>query len=127
MEMYRGSCQCGKLAFEFQSELGDAIECNCSFCTRRNSLLHGVPLEQFRVLKGEVGLPEGAKSYGSGIFQHHFCPDCGIHCFTVRNGKGRFGPRVNINLRYVDGVKPGKLALKLFDGASMPPDSTTWE
>lgn len=127
METFRGNCHCGKVKFEFESVLGDAIHCNCSFCSRRSALLHGVPPEQFRVVKGDVGGPEGARAYGSGIFQHHFCSDCGIHCFTVRNGKGRFGPRVNVNLRCVDGIDLDVLELKLFDGASMPADSTTWE
>ena len=127
MKTYRGSCHCGNVAFEFESDVTTAIQCNCSFCTRRRSLLHGVSPEQFRVVKGDIGAPDGARAYGSGIFQHHFCPRCGIQCFTRRNGKGRFGPRVNVNLGCVEGVEADKLELTLFDGASMPTDSTTWK
>lgn len=128
MKTYRGSCHCGNVAFEFEShELTSALHCNCSFCLRRRSLLHGVPPEQFRIVKGDVDTPNGAKTYGSGIFQHHFCPACGIQCFTRRNGKGRFGPRVNVNLGCVAEVDTDELQLTLFDGAARPVDSTTWE
>ena len=127
MKTYHGSCHCGNVAFEFESEVTTALQCNCSYCARRRALLHGVPPEQFRVVKGKVGTPDGARTYGSGIFQHHFCPNCGIQCFTRRNGNGRFGPRVNVNLGCVEGVETDKLELKLFDGAAMPEDSTTWQ
>ena len=127
MKTYSGSCHCGNVSFEFETEMSTAVRCNCSFCARRGALLHGVPPENFRVIKGDVETPNGAKTYGSGIFQHHFCPSCGIQCFTRRHGRGKYGPQVRINLNCVDGVDPDNLSVRDFDGAAMPEDNTTWE
>ncbi len=36
---YKGSCHCGKVAFEVEGELNEAMACNCSMCSRKGSLL----------------------------------------------------------------------------------------
>ena len=128
MQTYRGSCQCGNITFEFESEMSTALRCNCSFCTRRGALLHKVSPEQFRLVKGDVKAPNGANIYGSGILLHHFCPNCGIQCFTLMEGRGKYSARrININLNCVEGVDTANLSVRDFDGAAMPKDSTTWE
>ena len=33
--MHHGSYHCGKIAFEVEADITDAIECNCSNCRRR--------------------------------------------------------------------------------------------
>jgi len=50
---YKGSCHCGKVAFEVEGELDGAMACNCSICSRKGSLLWFVPREQLRVLTSE--------------------------------------------------------------------------
>jgi len=35
---YKGSCHCGKIAFEVDGEIGKLIECNCTICRRRGDL-----------------------------------------------------------------------------------------
>ncbi len=128
MQTHSGSCHCGNVSFEFESEILSALRCNCSFCARRGALLHQVPPEQFRIVKGDVGTPNGAETYGSGIFLHHFCPSCGIQCFTMREGRGKYATRmVHLNLNCVDGVDTVNLSVRDFDGAAMPEDNTTWE
>ena len=42
---YRGSCHCGKIAFEVEGTLEQVMECNCSLCSRRGYLLWFVPRE----------------------------------------------------------------------------------
>ena len=100
MDTHQGSCHCGNISFEMTTDLAYTLVCNCSFCVRRNAVLHGVSAENFRVLKGDAGEPKGARTYGSGIFLHHFCPQCGIQCFT-RVDSNR-GPRVNVNMGCFD-------------------------
>jgi hypothetical protein len=39
MTIHRGSCHCGKVAFEVEGEIGEVTTCNCSICSRRGSLL----------------------------------------------------------------------------------------
>jgi len=126
MITYRGACHCGNVTFEFESEITSALHCNCTFCVRRGALLHGVPPEQFRLTGGATGSIGEVAVYGSGIFQHHFCSNCGIQCFTRRNGQGRFGPQVRVNLRCVEGIDLEALSVRHFDGAAMPDDSHTW-
>ncbi len=79
-------------------------------------------------MKGDVKAPNGANTYSSGIFLHHFCPNCGIQCFTLMEGQGKYSARrININLNCVEGVDTANLSVRDFDGAAMPKDSTTWE
>jgi len=33
--IYKGNCHCGKIALEVEGELGGAMACNCSICSRR--------------------------------------------------------------------------------------------
>jgi len=35
--IYKGSCHCGKVAFEVEGELAGAMACNCSICSRKGS------------------------------------------------------------------------------------------
>ena len=39
---YSGSCQCGRVAFEVEGEIDQAMACNCSMCQRKGSLLGSV-------------------------------------------------------------------------------------
>jgi hypothetical protein len=39
MSIHRGSCHCGKVAFEVEGEIGEVTACNRSICSRRGSLL----------------------------------------------------------------------------------------
>ncbi|WP_442881038.1 GFA family protein, partial [Aeromonas sp.] len=32
---YKGSCHCGRIAFEAEGELTQAMACNCSICQRK--------------------------------------------------------------------------------------------
>ncbi|MGR8981112.1 MAG: GFA family protein [Gammaproteobacteria bacterium] len=36
---HKGSCHCGRIAFEAEGELEQVMDCNCSICSRRGSLL----------------------------------------------------------------------------------------
>ena len=127
MQTHQGSCHCGNVQFEMETDVSSVKKCNCSFCIRRGATLHGVPPENFRILKGTPGEPDGARTYGSGIFLHHFCPNCGIQCFTRVNGKGRYSPRVNVNMGCFDSSLIENLTPEELDGASRPDDSRLWK
>ena len=40
---HQGSCHCGRIAFTLEGEIETAIDCNCSLCRRRGSLLAFFP------------------------------------------------------------------------------------
>jgi hypothetical protein len=127
MPTHRGSCHCGNLQFEIESEVERVFKCNCSFCVRRAATLHVVSPDRFRFVKGHAGDIDGANVYGAGVFLHHFCPNCGIHCFTIREANRRHDPGVVLNMGCFDSHLTDGLVPTSFDGASLPADSREWE
>ena len=77
---YRGSCHCGKVAYEVEGDLQSAMACNCSMCQRKGSLLWFVPREAFKLLTPE----DAARVYtfNKHHIKHRFCPECGIHPYA---------------------------------------------
>jgi hypothetical protein len=72
--MRQGSCHCGDIRFEVDGELKQALECNCSHCSRKGYLLWFVPREQLR-----LQTPEGALAtymFNKQVIRHHFCARC---------------------------------------------------
>src|SRR5262249_24593740 len=50
MKTYRGSCHCGRVQFEVDTDLDHVRVCDCSICRRRGALNHRVLPEYFRLL-----------------------------------------------------------------------------
>ena len=113
---YTGSCHCGKVAYEVEGEIQGVISCNCSMCQRKGSLLWFVPREQLRLKTPESEF--GTYLFNKHVIQHHFCKTCGIHPFA--EGTDRSGRKMAaINVRCLEGVDLGKIAVTPFDGRSM--------
>lgn len=113
---YQGSCHCGRIAFEVEGDLTQVVDCNCSICTRKGSLLWFVPREQMRLLTPEENIAN--YSFGKHAIKHRFCPTCGIHPFgegADPSGK----PMAAINVRCLEGVDLSALPVKHFDGRSL--------
>ena len=68
---YKGSCHCGKIAFEAEGEIKSAMACNCSICSRKGSLLWFVPREQLTVLTPEKDI--GTYTFNKHVIKHRFC------------------------------------------------------
>lgn len=94
--LYKGSCHCGKVAFEFTAKLAGALRCNCSICTRKGALLCAIPHQSLTVLAWGEDL--GLYTFGNHAIAHRFCRSCGIHPFAedVRQGSERCA-YININ------------------------------
>lgn len=114
--IYKGSCHCGKIAFEVQGELQGAMACNCSICSRKGVLMWFVPREKLRLLT-----PEEATStytFNKHVIKHRFCPTCGIHPY----GEG-IDPNGNrmaaINIRCLEGIDLTSIPVQNFDGRSL--------
>lgn len=54
--IYKGSCHCGKVAFEVEGELDQVVACNCSICQRKGSLLWFVARDKLHLLTPEANL-----------------------------------------------------------------------
>ena len=76
---YKGSCHCGRVAYEVEGEVDSAMACNCSICSRKGSLLWFVPRDKLRLLTPD----ENASTYlfNKHVIKHRFCANCGIHPF----------------------------------------------
>jgi hypothetical protein len=114
--MYKGSCHCGKIAFEVEGELKGAIACNCSICSRKGSLLWFVARDQLRLLTAEEDI--ATYTFNKHVIKHHFCRTCGIHPYG--EGVDRKGNRMAaINVRCLEDIELESVPVEQFDGRSM--------
>lgn len=112
---YRGSCQCGAVAFESDVDLDQIVICNCTRCRRLGSVLASAPPEAFILKSGEDDLSEYL--FNSGKIHHLFCKTCGIQSFSCGE-KPDGSSMVAINVNCLDGVNPRELSPHFHDGAS---------
>ncbi|GAB3255769.1 GFA family protein [Chitinimonas naiadis] len=76
--MHTGSCLCGAVEYEIDSELGVITLCHCSRCRKASGSAFGavmpVAAKDFRVVKGQGAL----RSFTSdGGVERVFCGECG--------------------------------------------------
>ncbi|MBI5120830.1 MAG: GFA family protein [Rhodospirillales bacterium] len=113
---YQGSCHCGDVAFEVEGEVQGLMDCNCSICVRKASLLWFVPRQALRLLTSETNL--SCYKFGKEVISHRFCKRCGIHPFG--EGIGPDGqPMAAINVRCLEGFDFTKLPVTHFDGRAL--------
>ena len=113
---YTGSCQCGKVRYEVQADIGEVITCNCSRCRKVGGLLSAVAMSDFKLLSGENEMTE--YQFNKRAIHHAFCKTCGIQPYAY--GKGPGGrDMVMLNVRCLDGVDAEQFKVKKFDGASL--------
>jgi hypothetical protein len=113
--LYKGSCHCGETAYEVEGELGQVMECNCSYCSRKGYLLWFVPRDQLRLSTPESRL--AVYTFNKHVIKHHFCTECGCAPFgfgVAPNG----AETAAINVRCLDDVDLDKLKRVQFDGRS---------
>ena len=114
--VYKGSCHCGAVAFEAEGDLKQVMECNCSICSRKGSLLWFISRDKFRLLTPEDKLT--TYTFNKHVINHRFCSTCGIHPFA--EGIDPKGNRMAaINARCLEGVDLASLEVKQFDGRAL--------
>ncbi len=111
---YAGGCQCGRVRYEVELDLGNpVISCNCSMCGRAGTLLTFVPADRFKLLSGADDLAD--YQFNHLVIHHLFCSTCGIKSFA--RGKSRDGSAtVAINARCLDGIDLDALTIQKWDG-----------
>jgi hypothetical protein len=113
---YKGSCHCGRVAFEVEGEIDSALSCNCSICSRKGALLWFVPRDNLRLLT-----PEDAAStytFNKHVIKHRFCPTCGIHPYG--EGMDPKGNRVAaVNLRCLEDIDLSAVPVHEFNGRAL--------
>ena len=79
--MHTGSCHCGAVKFTAQGQIDQAIECNCSHCSRKGFLLWFVPREAFVLTEGADKLT--TYTFNKHRIEHQFCSVCGCQAFGL--------------------------------------------
>lgn len=107
----RGSCHCGRVAFELDASVTSVVECNCSICRRRGGLWIGATEAQLHIVSGEDALP--LYRFGTETARHYSCRHCGIHRFA----RPRIAPtHWAVIARCIDALDLRAIAAVPFDG-----------
>lgn len=114
---YKGSCHCGRIAYEVEGNAQHVIECNCSICIRRGHLLWFVPRDKLRLSTPAEDM--STYTFNTHTIKHHFCPTCG--CAPFGEGVDRSGAaQAAVNVRCLEGIRVSALQIRKFDGRSLP-------
>lgn len=115
---YTGSCHCGKIAFEIetQTEIKDALSCNCSICQRKGSLLQFIPRAALKLMTPESNA--SVYQFNQHKIKHRFCPTCGISPYS--EGVAPDGSTMAaINIRCLDGIDLASISINHYDGRAL--------
>jgi hypothetical protein len=116
-QTHSGGCQCGKVRYEVQMDIGEVIACNCSRCGRLGSLMAFAPADQFKLISREVDLTKF--EFNNHRIEHQFCSTCGIQSFAIGTHPKTGAKMAAINVRCVDGIDIDTLKVKKVDGKSL--------
>ena len=116
MATHSGSCHCGKIAYEFESDaITGGMACNCSMCQRKGSLLWFTSRGNFRLMTPEADV--ATYLFNKHVIRHRFCPVCGMHPYgegTAPDGRAMAA----INVRCLEDIDIDALPITHFDGRS---------
>jgi hypothetical protein len=108
---FAGGCHCGKVRYQVQVEKLEAVDCNCSICSKKGFLHLIVPESRFTLLQGRSDL--STYTFNTGTAKHYFCRHCGIHSFY----RPRSHPDgYDVNIRCLDDNPIERFEITYFDG-----------
>jgi len=110
---FEGGCHCGRVRFRVRVTELEALDCNCSICTKKGFLHLIVTKDAFELLSGADDLT--TYTFNTGVAKHTFCRACGIHPFyTPRSHPDG----VDVNVRCLDGDAASQFTVTPFGGAA---------
>ena len=110
MSKHTGGCHCGAVKFEFEGDITEVLECNCSHCSKKGMLLYFIDKDKFKLLSGADTM--GEYLFNKKAIRHLFCKTCGTQSFA----EGVTFPKACINVRCVDEVDLATISRKPFNG-----------
>ena len=114
MPSYRGSCHCGAVQFEIETDLTEFTKCDCSLCRKKNAVMTKVHESRFRLLQGEENL--GLYQWNTRTAKHHFCKTCGIYTFHRKRVTPDF---FGVNVYCLEDADLSQVPIREVDGVSM--------
>jgi hypothetical protein len=113
---YKGSCHCGRIAFEVEGTLEGAMTCNCSMCQRKGTVMWFVPRDKLKLLTPDADA--STYLFNKHAVQHRYCSVCGIHPFG--EGTDPRGVRTAaINIRCLEGIELEKIPTTHYNGRAL--------
>ena len=112
---HQGSCHCGAIRFAVEGDIGSVLECNCSMCSRKGSLLWFVPRRQLTLQTPEKDV--STYQFNKHVIEHKFCAKCGIGPYALAKDPNG-GEMAAINVRCLEGIDLAALKRVPFDGRS---------
>lgn len=113
---YQGSCHCGKIKFEIESQIEQVIDCNCSHCSRKGYLLHFIDRKHLTSSTDLNKLP--TYKFNHKVIEHKFCDVCGCAPFGFGVNPKTKEATVAVNVRCLENIDLEKLQIKKVDGRS---------
>lgn len=113
---HQGSCHCGKIAFTVDGGIDTVIDCNCSLCRRRGSLLAFFPRSALVLHTPESGM--ATYTFNAHAIRHRFCAHCGCAPFGEGVNPKTGEATVAVNVRCLPDVELASLQVVAYDGAS---------
>jgi hypothetical protein len=112
IETFEGGCHCGAVRFRVRAPVPlEAVDCNCSICSKKGFLHLIVTKDAFELLSGERDLT--TYTFNTKTAKHTFCKVCGVHPFyTPRSHPDG----IDVNVRCLDGNAMSKFAISTFNG-----------
>src|SRR5437868_2527230 len=107
MQKYLGSCHCGAVRFEIQSDFDELTTCDCSICRRKNAVMVKVHESMFKLMSGEQSLTE--YQFHTRTARHFFCKICGIYPFHRKRVTPDY---VGINVYCLHDFEPGGIPVR---------------
>ncbi|MBC7941121.1 MAG: GFA family protein [Chitinophagaceae bacterium] len=100
MTKHLGSCHCGGVKFEIDTEqpLGPFFRCNCSLCSRKGAVMGAAPRSALTLTAGADLI--STYTWNLHEAQHHFCRVCGIYTHHAMRGETQ---SVGINMACIEG------------------------
>jgi len=114
LRTYRGSCHCGAIRFEIESDFPELTTCDCSICRRKNALMVKVPESSMHLLQGEESLSE--YQFHTHTARHYFCRHCGIYPFHRKRVTPDF---FGVNVFCLEDFDPVGIPVRHTDGIGM--------
>ena len=108
--IYFGSCHCGAVNFEIETDLKNIKQCNCSICKRKNAKMNLVSKDKLKITKGEDNI--ALYEFGTKQAKHYFCKTCGIYTHHIRKSDPN---GIGVNISCLEGVDSFKFSAEVLD------------
>ncbi len=84
--MIKGSCLCGKVAYEIVGKIGNIVHCHCKICRKA----HGAAFSSVASVDDKNIKFQGKESLNffesSKAKKRHFCSNCGTQLYAKKEG-----------------------------------------